>query len=682
MRFTWLRAVLGVVVLSACGGGGSSTPIDAAAIDAVPIDAIPIDADQSVTGSSMITHYVRNGAGVTTMLAPEDLTEYAFAAYVPDTGAATGFRVIMGTGTANGTLRIPDMPMGVYYLKVTPSSGTPTFYYTDDRVLDLGYATAGRPGLADTTMASAVNPTITGLDRAWSTDVYSLSSLGAGTQQDNIDLGANKPIGAVPTLTASFDWMRGYGSEFPGFHPKLLANDDVEIRHQRETFTLSQQQSTVIGWLIEVARITGLTQTDGAALAVNGAFTDVAPNLFLDVDLALGALRTAYGNVSSVQELVVAGLGMAAGVSPHKRFGPDLTYVAVGNVKSSTARITLSLPYGNPYDATWPVVGYALYQRQRRVRVPGVAQNQPANLVLTDMVNAYPYTSGTITGAVQVAPPMGIEVGGTPATDGVRMFDGMAPVRVSWLAVTDATRYTVSVHRLTTQTSTTEPAAIVNAVTTETSVALPAELFTLGSRYVFVVSAVRDALPYATGTLKSSIVPSASAEAASGVIFLSNTCGNGTTDAGEECDTSGQSATCDVDCSLPVCLDGIVNSAAQEQCDAGVLTGGCDANCTLAMCGDGTVNQVAGEACDDNNAQMDDGCSPQCQFENRCGDGIRQSLFGEQCDDGDTDNTDACTNSCRTAACGDGFVYSGIEACDDGNLVSGDGCNATCMTEP
>ena len=40
--------------------------------------------------------------------------------------------------------------------------------------------------------------------------------------------------------------------------------------------------------------------------------------------------------------------------------------------------------------------------------------------------------------------------------------------------------------------------------------------------------------------------------------------------AGEACDDSGMSETCDIDCSLPECGDGVVNELVGESCDDGV----------------------------------------------------------------------------------------------------------------
>ena len=58
-----------------------------------------------------------------------------------------------------------------------------------------------------------------------------------------------------------------------------------------------------------------------------------------------------------------------------------------------------------------------------------------------------------------------------------------------------------------------------------------------------------------------------------------------------------------------------------------------------------------------------------------CGDGVVD--IGEGCDDGNAGEGDGCPSGtegqCKAeAACGDGFVWAGMEDCDDGNVVGGD----------
>lgn len=151
-------------------------------------------------------------------------------------------------------------------------------------------------------------------------------------------------------------------------------------------------------------------------------------------------------------------------------------------------------------------------------------------------------------------------------------------------------------------------------------------------------------------------------------------CGDGTvqTVVGEQCDASGESSTCDDDCTYVVCGDGNLNSSAGESCDDGFTTacGACNANCSGAgsgSCGDGTVCSD-NEECDEGGSNSDttaDACRTDCTLAH-CGDGVIDD--GEDCDDGasNSDTTaDACRTNCMDPFCGDGTTDTG-ETCDDG----------------
>ena len=75
------------------------------------------------------------------------------------------------------------------------------------------------------------------------------------------------------------------------------------------------------------------------------------------------------------------------------------------------------------------------------------------------------------------------------------------------------------------------------------------------------------------------------------------------------------------------------NTTAGEDCDDGGETASCDVDCTIVECGDRTLNTSAGEECDDGNTVGADGCSafctlseplPSCliDFDSVCPDGI------------------------------------------------------------
>jgi spore coat protein A len=71
------------------------------------------------------------------------------------------------------------------------------------------------------------------------------------------------------------------------------------------------------------------------------------------------------------------------------------------------------------------------------------------------------------------------------------------------------------------------------------------------------------------------------------------TCGDGALGMpDEECDDAGESAECDVDCTMPVCGDGVTNTLAGETCDdGGTVDGdGCSSTCTLEADDGGEVD--------------------------------------------------------------------------------------------
>jgi cysteine-rich repeat protein len=189
-------------------------------------------------------------------------------------------------------------------------------------------------------------------------------------------------------------------------------------------------------------------------------------------------------------------------------------------------------------------------------------------------------------------------------------------------------------------------------------------------------------------------------------------CGNNVVQEGEECDegpanSNSRSDTCRLDCTLPICGDGVTDYANGEECDGGgdnsdSIPNRCRLGCTLPVCGDGVLD--TGEQCDDGNTTKGDGCSDICDKEpiltTICGNGIIEE--GEQCDDGNKENSDGCSSMCKmefgdddddsdddvddddsdddVTVCGNGII-EGSEICDDSNQTDGDGCSHLCRLE-
>ncbi|MBK6684692.1 MAG: choice-of-anchor D domain-containing protein [Deltaproteobacteria bacterium] len=157
------------------------------------------------------------------------------------------------------------------------------------------------------------------------------------------------------------------------------------------------------------------------------------------------------------------------------------------------------------------------------------------------------------------------------------------------------------------------------------------------------------------------------------------TCGNGSLQAGEQCDDADADNTdlCLDTCYQASCGDNFVRTNV-EQCDDGntVPGDGCNQSCIIEGCGNGIPEP--GEECDDGPANSDtnpNACRTDCR-DPYCRDGVQDQ--GEACDDGNLSNTDACVGNCVAAVCGDGFTRAGVEQCDDGNNVDTDLCRNNC----
>jgi cysteine-rich repeat protein len=117
-------------------------------------------------------------------------------------------------------------------------------------------------------------------------------------------------------------------------------------------------------------------------------------------------------------------------------------------------------------------------------------------------------------------------------------------------------------------------------------------------------------------------------------------CGNGQLEAGEECDDANDNTedNC-VQCKMNYCGDGFTDKQLPhvEACDGKGESADCDIDCTLALCGDGIVNATRGEACDDGNDKACGTCGDKCmkRQEPKPATGSIIALTGEDIEDGD-----------------------------------------------
>lgn len=203
--------------------------------------------------------------------------------------------------------------------------------------------------------------------------------------------------------------------------------------------------------------------------------------------------------------------------------------------------------------------------------------------------------------------------------------------------------------------------------------------------------------------------------ASTSISVQSAVCGNGITEPGEQCDTSGESASCDADCTYVSCGDSTINTSAGEECEGTEFNGAscssesgkpdgsltCNGSCQIETsncsdCGDGITEGA--EQCDDSGESAS--CDVDCTNVS-CGDGTVNSSAGEVCEPSDLqgescssqtagaqpNGTLGCAVGCGSfdtsgcGVCGDGTTNAPEESCDDGNLDDGDGCSSSCQSE-
>jgi hypothetical protein len=87
------------------------------------------------------------------------------------------------------------------------------------------------------------------------------------------------------------------------------------------------------------------------------------------------------------------------------------------------------------------------------------------------------------------------------------------------------------------------------------------------------------------------------ASLATGLYRFGSLCGNRQVDPGEDCDTGGQTATCDDDCTRAFCGDAHLNPARGEICDGGDEMLRCTKACVRPRCGDRETHRWT-EECD------------------------------------------------------------------------------------
>jgi hypothetical protein len=670
----FIGLIVALVIASAgCSNvlGFKDVTVGDAGTDGSPDDGPLVAPPNTVVGRT----YARCHQTTGDVESPTDLSQSIIQALIFD-DTKQAYRTVEGTSKVDGTFRIDGVPDGMTYMFRLGTS----YYVTDQHVIDHSFDTARRcaPPPAVQTMPTSITWNLTGMTPFHLGVNYS-DDLGIAS----IALGHDRPVyNALSFGDTVFDAVLDWTTDgFGGITTPLVdatAGDDLLILHTRtEPLPNSTGRKHSASRLVDWAQPTGITVRDGVSTSITGVFQPIAASKTISFSVDRSLFDAGRGGASRPSGLVAL---IAATPAPDDgQGGVRMAYFDLSDISRSTSvhQSVTNYKYGDPFPDSWRRYYLVESAFSRFYKHPGASfggSTFASSRQIAELTTAIDLRQ-------QLQPPGGAKIGGVAFEPGGKVvFDGASPLDVAWNPVLSARSYRLSISRVTASGR----QFVASIRTTSTSIKVPAELLGTGQFYIFVLGAVRAPNDYQGGQLIPSRLPIQVAEIASGMFRLGTECGDGVIKGGEEsCDSRGETAACDVDCTLPECGDGLRNAAAGEACDSGGFdTPGCNEDCTLPVCGDGQRNETV-EDCDDGNAADDgNGCGRDCKFNNVCGDNRVESLV-EECDPGSGGETATCDSDCTRVRCGDEHVNTMAgEQCDDGGFNGGGRCSNDCKLNP
>lgn len=484
---------------------------------------------------------------------PEDLTAVDLAAYAPDADGGALVRY-PGTGAADGTFVIPDVPMGPYYLEIarTPIERRRRVdvYWLASHVVDLGTSEAGGPLDDDAPAPTTIQLMMDGLAPWAAGDGVRFYAEDQGRGMD-VSTGAGTGDTAI---VASFLYA-----------PPLVA-DTVHLVQTRVTQRAANWSTRAA---IRTATRPGITQTSGITLVGSfevGDVKTVTPSVEAP---ALAMHLGIFDPGTHAAEIVASPVRRSAEGRPGITLMTDVrSYVETGPAQEVSLRDGLppwerhsSIQFvGTRRQIISPNFAPTIRSSVREdfYAFPGTGTYPPQLVLNADNVLAMPVVSR----------------GGAPFSDAVVKPGELVSFR--WDPVPGAAYYEVVLDAL----NVVGPNfgdATVTLLTTETSATVPTR--DIGDIAMAVVSITAVSTGDYRGRPRDFVAPGKRSRTGAGVLVVSATCGNGTMDEGEQCDpgATGETAACDYDCTMTMCLDGVVNRTAGETCDVGVSVPACPA---------------------------------------------------------------------------------------------------------
>jgi hypothetical protein len=440
-----------------------------------------------IHGQQLITWHKDDGA-VTT---PNDLTSFPINVLIPSSG---GYTTLPGTGGADGAFTVSKVPGGTYMLQFYNN-----YFQTSRGQIDLSFDILGR---SDAQLASSMTRQLQVNGMApWQTNDY--FQWYSSNLNDTVDLWPNSAITSGDTVLNLLWGVSGL---------RMLdasKSDTAYLGQLVPTLVSTPSGSIQIYNLSKIYQVTGLTEIDGQINTVGGGgatFSDVALTDSIEGNIkgaSFVAMRSSlnpHGTADrTASYLDVLPYGANAGW-----FGNTPDLFAYSGPPIMDDEDDGPLPFGNPYDSSWPLALAVQDFVKVDYNVPGlgtVSKRAYSSILSTDMPTV----------SQPIAPLIGPVT--SPQIDGIDFFQDQAlntlTPKISWgpPALGTPNQYVVTLCKWVPGASYMDVCgsdAVTMAVfyTRGTSIVVPSGILESGSRYYFFIRSTSmaglnlDATPY------------------------------------------------------------------------------------------------------------------------------------------------------------------------------------------
>ncbi len=477
-------ALVSIVALTGCGGGGGQPPSTAST--------------RTISGEMNLTNFL----DFTTQQLPADTTKLPIAALVPD--GSGGYRTMNATGSSSGQFTITDVPAGPYLLAL----GNETFVALSTSAPDAGFAHLGRLDAQRPTLPTQVTLSITNLSPLQPQDAIQVYVANTGAYQmwHGADL-AGLPAGAT-TFTRALPWT-DYLSD-------ASKNDTAAV------FQMSAQR--IAGYWIQrmtKGALVTFSQTDGSTTPVSLNLSDVSVPVAVHLDYRGSQFAT-----------------LESGLNPHATEDSTFLYVDAAPYPINTGKIGATpdlVTYLNTdgpisTDVDFGAISFfnSYYNRdlffdaQQQVRMAYVVPGASTPYMAYGQIRVLVVTPSPAT-AAPIQPIVGPAT--NPTINNKSFFEtqssvGLTPT-IAWHPpqLGTATQYQLKIVRLYADSQGTPQAQEIAALlTTSTSLRLPPNLLVSGNSYAMSLTAIADPNVDASTAPSRQSVPRGSACAISGLI--------------------------------------------------------------------------------------------------------------------------------------------------------------------